>query len=335
MAKGRYIMVRNLLKKAFRIVGGTRLSPLYVSITRACNARCLMCPRNTQVNASDSHMGQETFRKVVEIFERREWQNMMIHSMGEPLLHPRFGFYVETLKSRGISVSVSTNGFLLDRWMDTLLSVDRLRYSIEGWDSQSFRKFRGMDFDRVYSNVKAFYERTKGKRSYPIRINTCLYKSMTIDDVRRFAEVWGPWVDEVNLSIAFNPFYNHGNKANLVADDESYWPEWLRGEFFPLYEKQKPYCEYPFTTPVIQPDGSVSVCCNDYQGLLIMGNIHEEELNTIFHNVQYRALRKEFCWGNINRCRNCYVLFELDNDAKSFYQECKAVLQETLSKVKK
>lgn len=322
---------RKRIDEKFQIA---RLRGAFLSITRACNATCPMCPRTALGTATKNHMDDKTFQKAIENYKKLGWIDVLMHSMGEPLLHPRFGTYVDNVVSLSWRVGISTNAFLLDRWMDSMLKIRALKYSIEGWDKQSHKRYRGLDFDRTYSNVKEFWMYSKGKIDYKIRILMTLYKENTLDDVRHFVETWGPWVDHISIQLVENPFYNHVHVTEKDLNNDNNLPPEHRGLYFPMYRKEKDFCKLLFSMPVIFPNGDVSVCCNDYENALIVGNIHERDLKEIFYGKKHESIRDEFKQQNVKTCGQCCTLYDYDEQTKLFLEESIKVKDDMMKKIK-
>jgi MoaA/NifB/PqqE/SkfB family radical SAM enzyme len=71
---------------------------------------------------------------------------------GEALLHPELDNLANIVKSKGLSLKISTNGILIDRWIDSLKLFDFINVSMDGYDYESFKRLRGGtqdQFDRI------------------------------------------------------------------------------------------------------------------------------------------------------------------------------------------
>ncbi|MCK5862185.1 MAG: SPASM domain-containing protein, partial [Candidatus Hydrogenedentes bacterium] len=110
------------------------------------------------------------------------------------------------------------------------------------------------------------------------------------------------------IEKAVNTAQSYGTSVGLpvfVKPDlcEDALPSWYEGDFHP-----KGRCSYLYTDARINPYGDVVAC----QSLpLILGNIRQQSLPTIFNNEQSvrfrRALRS--CGGNIPGCSRCCKLY--------------------------
>jgi len=206
--------VRKMIAVQRRIIKKIYNTPdlgLITSLTRACNAKCNMCAKYNQNSYLSTHMDDETFQKTIQIYNELKLKYMNLHAMGECLLHPRFKEYMDQLEREHFLVRVSSNGYLVDRHMDTLLkrNIDFFRVSTEGWDNESMMKYRGQEFDRVYRNVKEFYRYYKGKKTrYQFSLTLHIYPSMAEDNIRQMFDLWGECADRIQVSFPNNPSLN-------------------------------------------------------------------------------------------------------------------------------
>ena len=55
----------------------------------------------------------------------------------------------------------------------------------------------------------------------------------------------------------------------------------------------------------ILSDGSVVLCCKDWAGYTVLGNVNEESLQSIWNSAEYRRLRNDISNGKIADCEVC------------------------------
>ena len=86
-----------------------------------------------------------------------------------------------------------------------------------------------------------------------------------------------------------------------------------------LEEPLKQPCYYPFYKVLIDHDGAVLMCSNDWKKEKIYGNILKDSLLTIWSNNKFNDIRKKLSCGNRNYkpCNVCDVNGTL-NGQKSF-----------------
>jgi len=73
---------------------------------------------------------------------------------------------------------------------------------------------------------------------------------------------------------------------------------------------ERPICTYPDYAPYINYKGDVIICCNDYHGEVVLGNVGKEKLADIWDKPQYKQIRKELKKGiyKLPLCRRCVGL---------------------------
>lgn len=83
------------------------------NVTRACNLACLHCYASARSSAAPGELTTEEALALVRSLENMRCPALLL-SGGEPLVRPDCFRLVEEARSRGISVTLSTNGTLID-----------------------------------------------------------------------------------------------------------------------------------------------------------------------------------------------------------------------------
>ena len=63
--------------------------------------------------------------------------------------------------------------------------------------------------------------------------------------------------------------------------------------------------------PYILIDGKLSVCCRDYSGELIIGDINKSSLNAVRSSKKLKSLQKAHTNGNLENyplCKTCFII---------------------------
>ena len=113
------------------------------------------------------------------------------------------------------------------------------------------------------------------------------------------------------------PDESHGMTISNRAGSVKYKTEHF--ELKALTEPLKQPCYYPFYKVLIDHDGAVLMCSNDWKKEKIYGNILEESLLTIWSNTKFNETRKKLSCGDrtYKPCNVCDVNGTL-NGGKSF-----------------
>lgn len=80
-----------------------------------------------------------------------------------------------------------------------------------------------------------------------------------------------------------------------------------------ISEPRRLKCIRPDFQMVVNAEGKVMLCCNDYFGQEIMGDVTEENIFSIWENSRFKNIRSELRRGNrknIDICSKCDFLYE-------------------------
>ena len=271
------------------------LKKAYVEITNVCNLSCAFCPKTKRVPRT---MTAEEFSLVLDRL-RGHVTYVYLHVMGEPLLHPQLADLMALAEAREMKICITTNGTLLRKRAEELLAAKNLHKL-----SVSLHSFEGNG--RAVSEEQAYLE-----------------------------EVWdfAAKASARGVIVALR-LWNEGGLEALnggILDflreriGSSDWPE-TRGGSFKLAERLYLERAQKFDWPDLDAneadtqfcyalrdqlgvlaDGTVVPCCLDHEGDLGLGNLFEEELDTILNNTRARGLRDGFSRRQPTEalCRRC------------------------------
>ncbi|MCX7683060.1 MAG: tungsten cofactor oxidoreductase radical SAM maturase, partial [Anaerolineae bacterium] len=141
---------------------------VYVEVTTNCNLHCRTCVRNVW-SEQPGDMSDLTFERLISQLEALpQLEEIAFGGYGEPLAHPSLIGYLERVKARGLKVTISTNGTLLDKEVArelVRLAVDNLFVSLDGTAIQTYEYVRcGADLSTVLSNLELL-NRIKAERN--------------------------------------------------------------------------------------------------------------------------------------------------------------------------
>lgn len=132
--------------------------PIFVASTSmACNLRCPSCQyilKNRNVFQGGGFVKLDDFKSTIEKYA----PNIIMVGLtgGEPLLHPELDQIVRIIKDNKLFVSISTNGILVKKKIDTLKLLDSVSVSMDGCNYEDFRRFRGgteRQFDEILEGI--------------------------------------------------------------------------------------------------------------------------------------------------------------------------------------
>jgi radical SAM protein with 4Fe4S-binding SPASM domain len=263
-----------------------------VETTNHCQADCSFCPRST-IGRAKGFMKQDLFEKVVAECAAGGCRLMHLHGFGEPLLDKQLPDRIRMCKDAGIPrTKIFSNGDLLSGEMaERLLNcgLDEIKISIDGADSQEFNLLRvGLDYDRVMDNVKAFRAmRDKTKVLKP----TIVAATCQTSNRKKTQTLLQGVVDHIDYS----PLHNWGGALGKLTN-----------------ERVRKPCDRLWRTLTVLVNGDVALCCQDYRGQEILGNVANETIESIWNSQRYRELRqlhRNSEQQQIAVCKDCVKCF--------------------------
>ena len=143
-------------------------SPIHIRIkpTNICNHKCYYCSYRVDKIQLGKHMKMDSIPKdkMIEICEDIETMGVRAVTFsggGEPLCYPHINEFIQRLVN--VRLAMLTNGELLKGEKARLIAqrFDWIRVSLDGWDNQSYCKYRGLQgdkFDNLIDNLSKFKE---------------------------------------------------------------------------------------------------------------------------------------------------------------------------------
>ena len=266
-------------------------APLFLDIeaTSICNLRCPHCIQ-TRKKFEKGYMDLGLYTKIIDEASEIGVYGCKYHTIGrgEPLLHCDLSYMIAYAKKKGlIDVYLNTNGILLDkRKCYELLDagLDRISFSIDGHDYQSYKKYRGGNINSVASAVSMFkFARDKGNYSTKIRIQTVALRHVNLIDYKKY---WSKYCDEV---------------CYLTEKDMHYRENDLKSDWI---------CPQPWRQLSILFSGDVLPCNHDDRKLASLGNIKDISLHKVWHGkaMKYmRLIQKAKQSQLLSACNGCYL----------------------------
>ena len=218
------------------------------------------------------------------------------------------------LKKENILLHFNTNGLLLtEKMIGEIIDIgiDSVKFSFQGIDNLTYGEMRkGGSYSRLLDIIKMTH-RMRGERRVPYISVTTSTTYESEEEITRFRNEISPYCDEVGIGKT---------KMQHVDVDRMGLPE-ERSKIYENYIKEdKRKLQHMSACPEIWDklsinwDGSVSACCQDYDNMMIVGNILENDLKDIFQNEKekrYRAILRDSEYEKLVLCSNCYEYIPL------------------------
>ncbi len=160
---------------------------LRISLTEKCNLRCTYCmpEEGVPLKPKAHFMNTEEVIGIARLFVDQGIKKIRLTG-GEPLLRKDFGEILLALSDFPVDLTFTTNGVLLDRYLDEILSagIKSINISLDTLDEERFKTItRRTDFQRVMENIAL----TKAK-GIGVKINVVLMRGVNDDEIIPFIE---------------------------------------------------------------------------------------------------------------------------------------------------
>ncbi len=295
--------------------GSTRITgrPMNVTIepTNACNLECPVCETGAGVLGRETgHMTLEQFRSIVNRVGPHT-NTLMFYFMGEPFLNPQAYDMIQYAKKAGIPfIETCTNGDFVNAEKIVASGLDKVSFQIGGITQETHVGYRVRgQLDRVLKNLRETI-RVRNEARSPLRIEVGFilmkHNEHEVDEFRRSMLALGaddtvvidPCVRTIEQGKQFLPT----NTLHWIYDEGAFARGVLRPKVLP-----DNVCPWIYYSIAIHVNGNVVPCCRDPRGEEVMGNILEQDLDTIWNGPQFVRLRERIQrdQGSVGICRLC------------------------------
>lgn len=276
-----------LVATALDLMKGSFPRTVRVETTNHCNAACTFCPRES-IGREKTFMEQSIYDKIIKECAAGGTKTLHLHNFGEPLLDKKLPDRIAQAKEAGIrKVKIYCNGaFLKGKMAEGLIrsGLDEIKVSIDGADAEEFNRLRiGLNHESTVQNTLAFKQlRDKmNPGGKPTIVAACSQTSNKDQTTKMLKDI----VDRVDFARLHN-----WAGARL----------WLLGS-----KKIRKPCDRLWRTFTILVNGDVALCCLDYSGKVLLGNVGEDSIREIWNNQKYQKLRSRHRRSKQHRIELC------------------------------
>ena len=271
------------------------LKKAYVEITNVCNLACAFCPKTKRTPRT---MTAEEFALILDRLQGHVGY-VYLHVMGEPLLHPQLADLMALAEARGMKICITTNGTLLRKRADELLAAKNLHKI-----SVSLHSFEGNG--RAVSEERTYLEEVW---DFAVRASTRgVIVALRLWNEGGAEALNGGILDFLHEKLGSSDWPETRDGSFSLADHlylerakKFDWPD-LGAD-----ETDTQFCYALRDQLGVLADGTVVPCCLDHEGDLALGNLFEDDLDTILNNTRARGLRDGFSCRQPTEalCRRC------------------------------
>lgn len=269
-----------------------RFNKIYLEISNVCNLSCAFCPGTKRPKHI---MTEPEFSALMP--KLRPWADYLyFHLMGEPLLHPNLQRFLEIAGEYGFKVILTTNGTLLKKQQEILLAspaLHKVNISLHAFEANDLT----VPFAEYLSDCFRFGQAAQGQKLIVYRLwnnggADALNQQILTTLAQFFPEPWSE--NRQGKRIGDRIFLEYGDKFD--------WPDLAAPE-----GSDRVFC-YGLRDQIgVLCDGTVVPCCLDHEGDITLGNLFDEDMDTILAKPRAQAIYQGFTKKEAAEelCRKC------------------------------
>ena len=269
-----------------------RFRKIYLEISNLCNLKCNFCPGTKRPG---HRLSVEEFKSLLP--KLRPYTDFLyFHLMGEPLCHPNLKDFLNLAGEAGFKVILTTNGTLLARQQELLVSspaLHKINISLHAFESNDL----AIPFEQYLDECFTFGNAIAGKKIVVYRLwNQGGADALNDSILERMKQFFPePWVKErQGIRISDRTYIEHGDKFD--------WPDLSAPE-----GDSHVFCYGLRDQLGVLCDGTVVPCCLDHEGDLALGNLFEQEMESILSSQRAQSIYNGFTRKEAMEelCRRC------------------------------
>jgi len=274
-----------------------------IEINNTCNIDCVMC-KTSLATRKKGKMSEEILALALDRFGEMGISGVELHTIGDPLANPNLPAVLKQLRKRRLTTALTTNGLLLHRHWKTLLEYrdvcNGITFSIDGATKETYERIRfGGKWETLLENVEIARRHLKG--IIPLR-TTMIVSKDNLGEIGQHIALFRHVVEEPSRDMKFSIL-------NSLSPDNAYF---LSMNLFSQFTRKNIGCNYLSGQSLYAlVDGKVSVCCRDYDGSLVIGDLKQQKIPDVRNSPKLHELRNAHKAGDLSRfplCDTCYVV---------------------------
>jgi len=263
-----------------------RFKKVYIEITNTCNLNCSFCSVSSREKKSIS---VDDFKIVLEKVKAYT-DYLYLHVKGEPLLHPQLSDLLDICGHFSFKVNIVSNGILIAKQKELLLkqnSIRQINFSLHCYYELAERK-KADYLNDIFTFISKALDETKMYISLRLWNIKELQTEQNNDILNAIQLYFIPDFDLKDLSCTQRKI-KIKDRLYLNFDDVFEWPDLIKE----VHEAPQ-FCYALRDQIAILSDGRVVPCCLDGEGVLELGNIFTDSMETILTSSRAKNIYDGF-----------------------------------------
>ncbi|MCW7753377.1 radical SAM protein [Desulfobotulus sp. H1] len=292
---------------------------LQIEPSTCCTLRCPTCPRTAFAQHWENrHLPMDQLHRILPLAARAEM--VQIQGWGEPLCHPSIAAIVEAIQQTGTRCALTTNGSLLDEKRSRNLltaGLSQLTVSVSGATQETHAALRPpSDLSAIMKNIRRFRELAKESGAACQLTLSFLQQDKNIHELAAVVAMAREYKmdDCLAINATYLPTPDHERQyvrpglGTKWAGLRALWTSIRKAQNYisaRVQPVEQAVCANdPLQCVFVGADGSVSPCiflqlplkpgCSGHPPFAIMGNLFEEEFDTLWNHTLYGQFREAF-----------------------------------------
>ncbi len=282
-----------------------RFKKVYVEIINICNLACEFCP---ETKRPPEIMSIESFSHILDQIKPYT-DYIYFHVKGEPLFHPEIDKLLDICGEKGFKVNLTTNGTLINKVKEKLLTKKALRQI--NFSLHSIKEDEKTGAKQEYiNNILSFSKEAVDKSDIIISLRLWnLHKDNSINkEIQKNRKMLDFIEKEFNLNYKIEEKVLPGrgvkihDRIYLNQEHLFQWPDLEEAE-----DNVKGFCYGLRNQAAILADGRVVPCCLDGNGIINLGNINDTPFSEIIESTRANSIVDGFSRREAveELCRKC------------------------------
>lgn len=197
---------------------GRKHDYLRISLTDKCNFRCTYCMPSELMKFMPDHklMSADEIFQLASIFKEFGIKKIRLTG-GEPTLRKDLVEIIAALSTLNLSLSITTNAFLLDELLDDFekYNLRNINISIDSLKPEKFSEItKRNSLDKVMNNIKKACE-----RGFYVKLNAVIIKDVNDDEITDIIE-WASTLKVNARFLEYMPFFKNNWEYSKVFSKE-------------------------------------------------------------------------------------------------------------------
>ncbi len=276
---------------------------IYVEITNVCGLSCSFCPTK---ELPVKQMDLDFFESIIQQAQHYT-KEIACHVVGDPLTQSNLHEYLDIIHKYGLKAMLTTSGYFLKKHtFDTLFHpcVKQINISLNSFNKND----TVLTFEQYITPVLALCK-AKLQREEELFINLRVWNLDEMMSERSFNEIlFFKLNDAFDVKLELDTIYEERPKSIRLAskvlvhfDNYFEWPS--------LNNKNYGHgtCQGLRSHIAILASGKVVPCCLDCDGIIELGDLHEQSLGNIVSNKRTIEMLEGFNKGKAveELCQKC------------------------------